>query len=332
MRLRPPIVVLVAVTLGLTACSSSAEPTPQASGHSAAEPAVSPTERRTPAGTVTAVGDEPEGVVYAPASGLVAVAVRNPDRLRLLDGATLASKGEVQLPGHARHLQLGDANTVLVPAEDANELLKVTLPGGQTTAVSVGKSPHDAAETADGRVVVGDEFSSSLTVINNGQVERTMTQVQQPGGVIANGNQVAIVDVKAYTVSTFNPASGTRTAIVDAGEGPTHGVLIAPNQLAVTDTRGNGVLLFNLDPLKETGRLEIDGSPYGIASDPSAGTIWVTLTGRNEVVGLDVSGAEPKEVARYPTVEQPDTVAVEPGSHTIWVTGTKAGVVQRITR
>jgi hypothetical protein len=58
----------------------------------------------------------------------------------------------------------------------------------------------------------------------------------------------------------------------------------------------------------------------------------VTLTSRNEVVGLDVAGATPRVIARYTTVQQPNTIAVEPGSHRLWVTGTKAGVVELITR
>lgn len=60
--------------------------------------------------------------------------------------------------------------------------------------------------------------------------------------------------------------------------------------------------------------------------------MWVTLTERNQVVGLDVNGDEPIETARLPTVRQPNTVAVSPGADTLWVTGTAEGQVQRIDR
>ena len=72
--------------------------------------------------------------------------------------------------------------------------------------------------------------------------------------------------------------------------------------------------------------------PDGIAADHETGTLWVTLTERNQVVGLDVSSEEPIEIDRLPTVRQPNTVAVSPGADTVWVTGTYHGEVQRIER
>ena len=121
-------------------------------------------------------------------------------------------------------------------------------------------------------------------------------------------------------------------ARLPAGDGPTHGTLAAPDRVVVADTRGGRLLVYSVDPLRLVGDLALPGGPYGLAGDPSTGTVWVTLTGTNEVVGVDVSGPTPQVLARYPTVRQPDTVAVAPGSHTLWVTGTTDGVVQRITR
>ncbi len=69
-----------------------------------------------------------------------------------------------------------------------------------------------------------------------------------------------------------------------------------------------------------------------MAVDHSTNTVWITLTARNEVVGIDTSSNSPTVIARYPTVLQPNTVAVEPGSHRLWVTGTTDGVVERIDR
>jgi DNA-binding beta-propeller fold protein YncE len=84
--------------------------------------------------------------------------------------------------------------------------------------------------------------------------------------------------------------------------------------------------------LREIGHLEVGGSPYGLATDPTSDLVWVTLTARNEVIGVDVHGDTPRIVATYPTVRQPDTVAVAPGSHDLWVAGTVDGVVQHIAR
>ncbi len=92
------------------------------------------------------------------------------------------------------------------------------------------------------------------------------------------------------------------------------------------------MLLFSIDPLRIVGRLALPGTPYGMAMDASSGTLWVTLTARNTVVGIDVRTDRPRVIASYPTVQQPNTVAVAPGSDVLWITGTSGGMLQRISR
>lgn len=238
---------------------------------------------------------------------------------------------EIPLAGHARHLQLaGPGGPVIVPEEDRNQIALVSLTGGPTTSIPTGTSPHDAAAVAGG-YVSGNEFGSSITIARTGAPPQTVGGVEQPGGVISLGDRVAIVDVKGYTVTIYRVSDGKQLAQVAAGAGPTHGVRAANGQLLVSDTRGNEVLAFSSEPLRQVGRLSLPGSPYGLAADPSQPLIWVTLTGRNQVVGVSMTGA-PTEVARLDTVAQPNTVAVAPGSHTLWIAGNRTGVVQRLTR
>ncbi|MGI8416623.1 MAG: YncE family protein [Nakamurella sp.] len=300
----------------------------------AAEPATAPPTSAAPAGSVRQVGTMPEGIVYDVKTDLVAVTVRGPDRLLLLDPATLAVRRTVPLPGHARHLQLAaSGGPVLVPAEDASQLVEVSLPGGVQTAYDVQQEPHDAAATSDGDVVVGNEFSKSISIIRGGTVVKTISDLTQPGGVVAVGpSEVAVVDVGAFSLSTYDLTTLKRTGRINAGNGPTHGVLIPGGRVVVADTRGNAMLVYSVDPLKRIGALPLPGAPYGLATDESTGLVWVTLTARNQVVGLDVSGNTPKVVARYDTVRQPNTVAVAPGSHRLWVAGENTGVVELIKR
>lgn len=299
----------------------------------AAEPAVAPTATARAVGQQVEVGDAPEGIVYDPITKLVAVAVRGPDRLVLLDGATLRIVKQIPLTGHARHLQLAaPGGPVIVPEEDANQLALVSLPSGTVTrTIKTGTSPHDAAAVTGG-YVAGDEFGKSITIARDGRSPQTIAKVTQPGGVVDFGDQVAIVDVGDFSVSTFRVSDGTRIAKIPAGKGPTHGVRTSTGQLLVADTRGDQLLTFSENPLAKTGSSALAGSPYGLAADPASPMVWVTLTGRNQVVGLSVAGPNPVEVARLSTVEQPDTVAVAPGSHTLWIAGNRAGVVQRLTR
>ncbi|MCW2759192.1 MAG: hypothetical protein JWO46_2938 [Nocardioidaceae bacterium] len=329
--------LLTAALLGLVVAgcggSSSGEPSKRRTPGLAAEPATSPALTAAPEGTTSKVGALPQGIVYDATTDQLAVAVRDPYRLVVLDPTTLIANRSVEIPGKVRHLQLvAPGGPVLVPSETANTLFEVPLDGGPVTSTKVPEHPHDAA-AGNGFVMSGNEFDGSISFIKNGQIAKTVGDLKQPGGVVADGEgHVAVVDVGAFTVTTYDLKTLTRTARVPAGAGPTHGVLTGPNRLAVTDTRGGKLLLYSIDPLKQIGSIDLPGSPYGLTADPTTGTVWVTLTATNKLVGYDVSSAEPRLVAEYDTVQQPDTVAVAPGNKVLWVTGTKDGVVQRIRR
>ncbi|MBC7630214.1 hypothetical protein [Aeromicrobium sp.] len=332
---RPALLVATlasCMALVLAACGGGSD-APAVSAKKAAEPGRAPATATTPAGRTFDVGALPQGIVYDARSTLLAVAVRDPFRLLLLDPTTLAVRKSVPMPGKIRHLQLArPGGPVLVPSESANQIIEVSLPSGDTRATDVEKQPHDAAGAANGDLVVGNEFSGSISVVRDGTVIRTFDDLLQPGGVVTDGNVAAVIDVKDYTVTTYDVDAMRRTGRVAAGKGPTHGVLTRDGRLAVTDTRGGEVLLYDLDPLRQVAALPLAGRPYGITSDPATDTVWVTLITKNELVGIDVSGETPKVIATYATVRQADTVAVDPGSKTLWVTGTKDGTVQRITR
>lgn len=327
-KLAAACAVAVLVPTVLTACSSGGSGS-DAAALGAAEPSVAPTSTAAPQGRTVDVGSAPEGIVHDPETGLVAVGVRNPDRLVLLDGSTLRIVKEIALQGHVRHLQLaGPGGPVLVPQEDANALEVVSLPDGQTRSYPTGNSPHDATAVTGG-YVAGDEFGRSFTTVLDGR-SKTYDEVDQPGGVIGYGDVFALVDVYSHTVSTWNVDDGTKIAQLPGGDGPTHGVAVGDNKLVVTDTRGGALLTYSVSPLKLLSTLPLPGGPYGIAADPTQPVVWVTLTAENQAVGFDVSGDTPKELERLSTVDQPDTIAVD--GRDVWVTGTRGGVVQALTR
>ena len=83
------------------------------------------------------------------------------------------------------------------------------------------------------------------------------------------------------------------------------------------------------DPLLLRQRYPVPGSPYGLAYDAQRDLAWITLTARNEVVGLDVAGGEPVERYRFPTVQQPDSVAVDPPSGRVFV-GSASGAGMQV--
>lgn len=322
--------------LVIAACGASSDAGGQAAssaGLPGASPATSPALTAKPAGTVVSVGALPQGIVYDPATGLLAVAVHDPYRLLLLDSTTLATQVSVALPGKARHVKLAaPGGPILVPDETSDRLFEIDLPGGEATSVEVLSHPHDAVLTASGDIIVGDEFSEAYSVVRDGRMVDSVKDLERPGGLNTYGNLLSAVDVEGFTLSTYDLTTLERTGRIPAGEGPTHAVLTTGHREVVVDTRAGKLRLFSLEPLKELGSIDVGGTPYGIDTDLETGIVWTTLTATNQVIGVDFTGPVPRKVAAYDTVRQPDTVAVAPGGHTLWVTGTRGDQIQRITR
>jgi hypothetical protein len=295
----------------------------------AAEPALSPSGGA-PDGRVVPVGPKPEGVVADSLSGLVAVGLRDPDQLALVDGANGKVRRRVPLPGAARHLTLAAAGgPVLVPAEDADLLLRVELPDGDLSSAPTGRGPHDAAE-AGGRIFVADESADELTVLARSRPAAGIATALQPGSVTSldHGRQVAVVSLRERVVETFDARSGERTGRATAGVGPTHAVSDGGDLLFVTDTAGAALLVFHVRPrLEIVRRYQLPGSPYGIALDNRRHRLFVSQTARNQLAELTAE-PHPRLVGRYSTPSQPNSVAVDAASGRVFVTGTAEGVLQ----
>lgn len=331
MRRRAATVALTAALGLLTACAGDTKPAPLG----AAEPGTSPSLTVDPAGVVVALGDtatQPEGMAYDAQTDILAVAVRAPNRLLLIQGESGEVLRSVPLPGHARHLQMGGpGGPVLVPAEDSDTVVQVSLPDGTVTETDVGEYPHDAAQTESGRILVADERGGTLSLLDGADLIHTFLDVTQPGGVAAVGDLAAVIDVGTFSLTTYDVLAEEPLERLPAGAGPTHLVADRRGGLIVADTRGDALLFFDIDPLAETARLELDGTPYGIAYDERADVLWVTLTARNEVVAFDLSGETAAEVARFPTVRQPNTLAIDPDSGRVWVASRTTGELQTIS-
>ena len=221
------------------------------------------------------MGNGPEGLAADPETGLVAVGLREPDALALVDGATGRVRRRVPLPGAPRHLELA-------------------RPGGPVLDFAV------------------DELGSTLSAVRDGDlVGRTRVDVQ-PGGVAAVGDRLAVISVQAYTIELYDPRTLEGGGSKQAGLGPTHVAADRDGRLYVTDTRGDALIVYATRPrLRWIARLPLRGSPYGLAADLRRGRIWVTLTARNELVEV-AGGDRPRRLRTLPTVRQPNTVAVDP--------------------
>jgi DNA-binding beta-propeller fold protein YncE len=319
-------VLLALLAAALAGCGSAApDQLPPA-----AEPASAPRPTVAPAGRLVRVGYKPEGVAADPLTGLVAVGLRRPAALALVNGRSGRVMRRVALPAAPRHLALtAPGGPVLVPAEDADALLRVALPGGAVDRARTGREPHDAA-AAGARVFVADEFAHELTVLAGDRTVARVPTALQPGGVTAaaHGRTVAVVAVRERVLEAFDAASGRRSGRAPAGVGPTHVVSNGDKYLFVADTDGGALLVYHLRPrLELIRRYPLPGAPYGMAIDNRRHRLFVTLTARNELAELTAEG-RPHIVRRYPTPQQPNTVAVDTATGRVFVAGKVGGVLQ----
>jgi DNA-binding beta-propeller fold protein YncE len=280
-----------------------------------------------PEGRTVQVGGRPEGVAVDPGSGLAAVGVKGPDGLVLLDVRTGRIVRRVPLSSGPRHVQLAaPGGPFLVPAEATDELVEV-FPDGRTQATKVGDNPHDAT-ARDGTAWTADEFSSTVSEVRDGRTVRRVPVDVQPGGIVAlEDGTVAVVSVRAYTVELLD-RDLRPLGSQNAGYGPSHVVADVRGRLYIADTRGGGISVFDTRPrLRFAARLELPGSPYGLALDRGRGRLWVTRTARNEVAEIDVSG-RPRVLRTLGTIQQPNTVGVDPETGTLVIASASTGTVQ----
>ena len=301
---RPPIPVLALVAAllagGSAGCGSQDD---VAAFPPAAEPARSPVQRDALDGRVVRVGPGAEGVAVDERTGLVAVAVRDPARLVLLDARTLRVRRRVALPGAARHVVVAPGGgRLLVPVDGTRTVVEVALPSGRSRALRVGRPVHDALR-AGGRVLRGDAV------------------VRVPGGPVAR------IDARARRLALLDAATGRQLARAPAGVGPAHAAAGDGGRVYVTDGDGGAVLLFRTRPEPALARrYGLPGAPYAATVDREKGKLWVTLTARNEVVQL-TADAQPREQRRYATVRQPNSLAVEDATGRVFVAGRAEGTL-----
>jgi DNA-binding beta-propeller fold protein YncE len=307
------------------------------------EPAVAPSPTASPAGTVVPVAGAPEGLAVDAADGLVAVGVRGPDGVALVDLATGKVRKLVPLTGAPRHLAMaGASGPLLVPSEQNDTLYQIALPGGTvTSATLVGRQPHDAAAIGS-TVFVGNELANTVSIIRNGVQTAVVPGPLQPGGVAASadGSAVVVVGVRGRQITAYD-ATGVQLGSAPCGVGPTHVVAGAAKVFYVADTEGDAVLIYRAGTSgpEQVGRIATaGGAPYGMAFDAARGLLYVTLTADNLLQSFRVDastggGTRPASLVanrQWPTVRQPNSVAVDPRDGRAIVAGTAVSRLQFI--
>lgn len=337
---QPTRVLALAAALLLTGCGDKGAdppraarvPEPQLAPPQAAEPVGGPPVTARVAGRVVKVGAKPEGVAIDPVTHLAAVAVQSPDALVLLDTRSGRVVRRVPLPGSARHVALArPGGPFLVPVETADTLVQVDPRTGATRSTKVGLHPHDAIASGP-RVFTADEFGSTMSVVRDGRLVGSTPVDAQPGGVAAVGGKIYVTAVRAYTVEAYSAADAPRgEGAQSAGLGPSHVVAGPRGRLAIADTRGQALVVYDTQPrLRFLARLPLGGTPVGLAADPGSGVVWAALTERAKVVPVDLRGAKPTLGTAVGTARDPFSVGVDTGTGRLAVASRSDGTVQLV--
>ncbi|MBK8295093.1 MAG: hypothetical protein IPK93_10105 [Solirubrobacterales bacterium] len=277
------------------------------------------------------IGAGAEGLAFDPASGSIALGLRESYRLAFVDPEKLSITFQVPIPNPVRHLTVSPRGLVAVPAESANSVFEISARRGVVAKVSAGEHPHDAAY-ADGKLFAADEFSDTVSVIKDGKEIDSLPAPVQPGGIAAVQNRyLALIAVSERALQVYDARSNEALGRIPAGTGPTHIEAIGSDAF-VADTEGDVIRRYRIgeEPV-ETGTVPAPGTPYGIAVDAKRKRVWVTLTATNQLAGYSVAGSKMERFASYPTVRQPNSVTVDPGSGDVFVASRTEGKLERIS-
>jgi DNA-binding beta-propeller fold protein YncE len=313
--------------------TTAEDPRPQLDPPQAAEPVAGPAVEAAVPGRTVKVGAKPEGVAVDPQTHTVAVAVQSPDQLVLLDDRDGRVLRRVSLPGQARHVGLAKpGGPFLVPVETADKLMAVDPRTGRSQVTGVGNHPHDAAAIGD-RYYTADEFGSTISVVRDGKLRRVVTADAQPGGIAAVNGQLALIAVRAYTIELFKPdGDGLQGGgAQSAGLGPSHVATGPSGRIAITDTRGQAMVVYDTVPrLRFRARVPLGGTPVGIAADPGRGVVWTTLSERARAVAVDLRAEKPAIVKRVQTLRNPFSVGVDTATGRLSVASRTDGTLQLV--
>ncbi|RJQ74483.1 hypothetical protein D5S17_22660 [Pseudonocardiaceae bacterium YIM PH 21723] len=310
------LLVGVAVAGGLiTGCESkSSDPLQVAAKLEAALPAKAP-EAATPVGevlpspaaTAIAVDQKHQILAVASATSLALSPLADP-----VSGAR-----QVPLPGPVGELTvIGDELLATVPS--ANAVLHIDPVSGTVRTEQVSGEPTGVS-SRDGREFVALAKPGGVTIRRGDQQERLVADFPGAARTFPVNGRLLVLDRLYTTVTEMDPGDGGKGAALRAGEGASNGLVDRYGRVWVVDTRGNELIAFSVNPLIMRQRFPVAGTPYGIAYDAQRDLVWVTLTGRNEVVGFDIAGGEPVERHRISSVRQPDSVAVDSGTGRVFV-------------
>ncbi|WP_030516905.1 YncE family protein [Nocardia sp. NRRL WC-3656] len=308
-------------------CSSHSDDTTAPAAGAPGRAAAAPAATATPAGAVTAFG--PVGALLAePATGRVVALDPNGLGLRLVDPVNPSAARAITLPAHATGLALGAPGEVLVAA--GREVLRVDIATAAIRPVPVDGDVRAIARRGDGSLVAGLDGGRVQILDADGHPNKTVSGLGTVDAVAATANAVATLDLDQTTLTELDLDRDRPGLALRAGLGATHVISDHYGRLLATDTSGGALLVYTTDPLLLRQRFPVGPSPYTLAYDERSDTVWLTLSGSNEVVGFDLSTGIPEEVGRFATVRQPNSLTIDSRTGDMFIGSATGDGLQRI--
>ncbi|HET6731960.1 MAG TPA: hypothetical protein VFH65_04690 [Mycobacterium sp.] len=314
--------------VGIAGCSSNPAADDPPPTIVPAQAAVSPPVTGDPAGIVRPLDAKAQAAVFDPATGLLAVLAPAVDgKGTLMTLGVTGTPDSVPLPGPATAMAGDNEGRLFVSTRGG--YFRVDLRAGTADRVDVeGQQATEftaIARRADGKLVLGSADGAVFTLSSENAVDASLKIFARVDALVTQGNTTVVLDRGQTSVTTVDASGSDAKHSLRAGEGATTMAVDPAGRVLVTDTRGDSLLAFGVDPLILRQRYPVRGAPYGLVG--SSKLTWVSQTATNTVVGYDLATGIPVEKVRYRTVQQPNSLAFDEASGTLYVvSGSGAGV------
>lgn len=339
-KYRSAIAALFGSLVVLAGCSSNPVTGPPPTIEPA-QPAISPPQPATPAGTVRPLSCPARAAVFDAHTAQLVVLCPGAEpgaaaTVTVLDAVGPRSR-VVTLPGPANALTGDGRGTAYLAARGG--YFTVDVKAGRAALVRVADAADveftAIAQRGDGALVLGSADGAVYTLASPADRDPTdparvaaraaiFARVDE---IVTQGNTAVVLDRGQTSVTTVG-ADGKPQYALRAGQGAATLAAAPGGPVLVADTRGGQLLVYGADPLILRQAYPVPDAPYGLAG--AGARAWVSQTATNTVVGYGLDTGIPVEKVRYPTVQQPDTLVFDDASGTLYVVSAVGAGVQVI--
>lgn len=299
---------VLALALGLSACSSSTQLDEDQVAQGNAVPAESPQVFEPEGGEVVPVPGSVRALVAI--GDRVAAQVMTPSALEIgrVEGTRWVPEDTVDLPADAGTATAGDDGSIIVPYADG---VVVVSPDGESEQVS-GLGPVSAAAvTPEGKLITGTADGEVVIRDAEGVEESRVTGLTSIDVLsVARDGSITALSRPDTVIASIDPSESGAGPLLRAGRGAGMMGDFGEGSLVASDTVSSTLLVYSTSPVRLHQQFPVAAAPWAVAEDRSRSVVWVTSTGANTVQAYDLGDGIGVLVAEIPTVRQPDALAV----------------------